>query len=471
MRDLLQRYWFLICAIPYLGFWTYGLSDLDEGFYGAVTMDMLRRGDWVTPTLNGTPWFEKPILAYWLSMPLCAVLPNEFMARLPSFLCTMATAWVLYRFVKKQISVDAAILTALVFCTSILTVGIGRMMMTDAPLVLCMTVAFTTFYESILGEQKLRLATAAALGFAVLAKGPVALALFGLVGIFSFWLLPDFRRNWGRHWVVGTLLVAGIVALWYVPCYMANGQLFIQKFLVEQNIGRFRGGDKAHTVPAWASPVFFPATLAVSFLPWIVGAFRSKFWKPQNPLDTYLLIWACAVTGFFTLSGSKLVHYVLPAIPPLAALVAIALLARHPRPKPVSRWVAYAAVVSVLLCAVANYVFYTDWSKRFKDVQSFAVEAREKNLKLYQSRLGEDTASPTDSPFKINDSGHPSLGFYYREPVLENDNNGESNAVFVGRRDAFLNAVAPVRADQYSHIETRGNYSARINEPREPGQK
>lgn len=466
MKALLRRYWIFVCALPYLGFWAYGLTDLDEGFYGAVTMDMLRRGDWITPTLNGTPWFEKPILAYWLSMPLCAISPNEFMARLPSFMCTLATAWVLYRFVKNHLGEDTAILSALVYSTSILVVGIGRMMMTDAPLVLCLTVAFTTFFDSLQGNQKLRLVSAAALGLAVLAKGPVGLVLFGLVGIFSFWLLPQTRGNWAKWWTTGTLVIAAIVATWYVPCYLANGQIFIQKFLIEQNIGRFRGGDTAHTVPAWANPIFFPATLLVSFLPWSVGAFRSKFWRPASDLDKFLLIWACVVTGFFSISGSKLVHYVLPAIPALAVLVAQSLLTRHPKKKPDDDYFVYAAGLAATLCVVANYVFYSDWSKRFKDVQSFAIEAREKNLKLYQYRLGDDTASESDSPFKINDSGHPSLGFYYRGPVEESTNNGESNAMFIGRKDAFLNAVLPVRSDQYSHVETRGNYSARVNEPR-----
>jgi len=434
MNALIRKYWYLLCVIPYIGFWTYGLTDLDEGFYGAVTMDMLRRGDWITPTLNGSPWFEKPILAYWLSMPIVSVLPNEFGARLPSFLCTMATAWVLYRFVKKHISEDTAILTTLIYSTSLLTVAIGRMMMTDAPLVLCLTVAFTTFYESIQGNQKLRLITATALGLAVLAKGPVALAIFVLIGLFTFWRLPATRANWNKYWIPGTIILTAIVASWYIPSYLANGQLFIQEFIIKQNIGRFTGGDKAHalkktdplgwlTIPSYF--LFYPIVLSLSSLPWIVGAFRSKWWntnetdQSKNPVASFMLIWFCVVLVFFSISGTKLAHYVLPCIPPLSVLVAHALLTRHPKPRPLNAWIVQSAVVSVAILGIAQYTFYTDWNKRFREVQSFAIEAREKNLQLVEVKFGRPKNANDEIDLRLNDTGHPSLGFYHRKPILD----------------------------------------------------
>ena len=60
----------LLAVLPFLGFWMYGLFDIDEGFYGAVVAEMNRRHEWLTPYYNGHPWFEKPILLYWVSKPL-----------------------------------------------------------------------------------------------------------------------------------------------------------------------------------------------------------------------------------------------------------------------------------------------------------------------------------------------------------------------------------------------------------------
>src|SRR5262249_44035004 len=64
--------WVFAC-LPLLGWWLTGLFDLDEGFYAAVTAEMNRRGEWITPYYNGQPWFEKPILLYWAAKPCVAL--------------------------------------------------------------------------------------------------------------------------------------------------------------------------------------------------------------------------------------------------------------------------------------------------------------------------------------------------------------------------------------------------------------
>jgi len=43
-----------------------GLLSADEPRYAAVSREMARSGDWITPRLWGQPWFEKPVLLYWM---------------------------------------------------------------------------------------------------------------------------------------------------------------------------------------------------------------------------------------------------------------------------------------------------------------------------------------------------------------------------------------------------------------------
>ena len=254
--------WALVaaCVLPFLGFWVYGLFDLDEGYYGAVVVDMIRRGDWITPTLNGVPWFEKPILAYWLSIPALKVFGEDVGPRLPSVLCTLATAFVLFKFARRHLGECESRTTTLVYCTNLLVVAIGRMMMTDAPLVLCLTLAFTNWFEGAYpldGQQRRSGAVWCAfyLGLAVLAKGPVAVVLFvGVVLAYGAWTRIWPRIGWA--WLFGTAVFLAVVACWYVPCYLQNGQAFVDEFLIKQNVGRFAGGDKAHAVPAWSHPVY-----------------------------------------------------------------------------------------------------------------------------------------------------------------------------------------------------------------------
>src|SRR5262245_46403779 len=44
----------------------YPLLEPDEGRYAEVVREMLARGDWVVPTLNRQPFYDKPPLFYWL---------------------------------------------------------------------------------------------------------------------------------------------------------------------------------------------------------------------------------------------------------------------------------------------------------------------------------------------------------------------------------------------------------------------
>ncbi len=415
-------FWVILLVLPYLGFWAYGLTDLDEGFYGAVTVDMLRRGDWLTPTINGNPWFEKPILSYWLAMPTVALFDNEFGARLPSFLCTMLTCWVIARFAKRHFGGHTGRLSALIYATGLLTVAIGRMMMTDAALALCLVVAFTTFYDSLIGESRLRLVSAGALGLAVLAKGPVGIVLFfGLIGLF-YWRAPHLRPKYKGHWLLGVVILLAVTATWYLPAYLANGDYFIQKFLIEQNIGRFSGGDKAHGVPWWAHPIYFPAVIGLSALPWLIpairlGLVREKAWRDPSPEGTarlYLWLWFLVILGFFSISGTKLVHYILPALSAFAILLADTLHRRWAEQKILILGVA----VSIFLCGLSNLVFMNYWRERFAAPQILAQDANRIGENFAVFSLGRKGDDP-EIKLQLDDTSHPSVFFYMDRPALE----------------------------------------------------
>lgn len=404
-----------LCVLPLLGFWAYGLFDLDEGFYAAVVADMMRRGDWITPTLNGVAWFEKPILAYWLAIPSVSVFGEALGPRLPSVLCTLATTWVLYSFAKRHWGNDTARVVALVYSTNILVVALGRMMMTDAPLVLCLTIAVTQVADWRLldgcpwGIRRWAF-VGVAVGLGVLAKGPVALILFGAVFLFASFLVPAFKGSWKSAWPLGLLVCFAVAAVWYLPCYLVNGRLFIDKFLIEQNIGRFSGGDRAHSVPVWSHPVYYPVILFLTSLPWIAGALgKDPAEKKRTDLDRFLWIWFLVPFAFFTVSGTKLPHYILPAVPPLALIIGHRLAAKCPA----GRWEKWGLAWSPALLVIAQVVFTLDWTNRMKEVQSLARIASAKDAPLYVFRIGREGPSSTGT-LSLDQTSHPSVFFYYR---------------------------------------------------------
>ncbi len=425
------RSWLVVaaCLLPFIGFWSYGLMDLDEGFYGAVVVDMLRRGDWITPTYNNVPWFEKPILAYWLTMPTVAMFGNEFGARLPSVLCSLATVGVLFSFVRRHAGLPLAQIVAVAYASSLLPVGLGRMMMTDAPLTLCLTIAITQFYDSLNGQGRRRWIAAVAVGFGILAKGPVAAVLFfGVIGTL-YVVSPDLRPKFRGGWLVGIGLCLAVMATWYVPCYTANGQVFIDKFLIEQNIGRFAGGDKAHRVPIYLHPIYFPAILFLGALPWTGWSLRTTLWKrgssgPPDDLTRLLWVWLWVPVVFFSISGTKLPHYILPAVAPLIILGVRAVVIQHPSRLPSKEWLGVACAWSIVIFSIALPTFHKIWDSQTKEVQAMAKFTWAQNRPLVIYEIGRASEEVSLS-LKLEQTSHPSILFYYRRPVLMTDKIAE----------------------------------------------
>ncbi|MBI1756579.1 MAG: glycosyltransferase family 39 protein [Fimbriimonas ginsengisoli] len=324
---------FVLAAIPLLGWWLYGLFDVDEGYYGAVVAEMNGRHEWITPFYNGHPWFEKPILLYWLAKPAVMALGPWVGARLPSAFCTMGLFGVVAWAGARRSSPLTGQLAALVLASSVLVVGVGRMMMPDAALVLFLSWSLLLLCEGLSGDGRKVVWSGVMLGLAVLAKGPVALAIALLVlGVFV-WLEPGLRPRFRWPWMGAILAFAVVVCSWYLPAYLANRQSFVQGFLIEQNLRRFSGGDEAHSI-GWIGLLLYPLVLLVGMFPWSLWgpralaaalARRKPGWHEAvpgiGPFQRFLAIWVVVAFLLFSLAGAKLPHYILPCCPPLALLI------------------------------------------------------------------------------------------------------------------------------------------------------
>ena len=425
---MIRRHWTLLASIlPLLGWWTYGLFDLDEGFYAAIAQEMNRRGEWITPFYNGKPWFEKPILVYWLLKPSLALFGDTFGPRLPSVLTTIALYVLCAWFAKRRLSEGAARWVPVVLGSSLLVIGTGRMVLTDPPFDLALAAAFLLFWESLVGDRRWRVASAACLGLAVLAKGPVAGALFLPVAAWVALRQPDLRPAYRGGWPIGSVVFALVVAAWYLPCYLQNGQVFVHDFLYEQNVQRFRGGDEAHRVPflpfGWA---FYPLLIAVGFAPWWWWLRRA--WAQTTPVEGFLKAWAVTVFAFFTISGAKLPHYILPALPPLALLVAARLSTVELRPRRIVPGLVAAAVVANAAFLGYYYGVAPLGLAGFHDeVQRLARYVRD------HQTPGDDVALfslprvdglPGKPGIRVAETGHPSLLLYLDRNATTTDQGG-----------------------------------------------
>jgi 4-amino-4-deoxy-L-arabinose transferase-like glycosyltransferase len=320
MPNYVDRYRLLplaALAAVFFGFFfnlhTVPLFDLDEGAFSEATREMLERRDFVSTFLNGAPRYDKPILIYWLqAASVSAFGINELAFRLPSALA--ATAWVaaVFAFTRRLRDARSAWYAAIMTATCLQIALIGRAAIADALLNLWLVVTMFAVYLYY-AERRARWLFAAFAGMAlgVLTKGPVAVLIPLAVSLLYFVL----RGEW-RAWLRAAFNPAGIalfllIALpWYVAQYLKEGQAFIDGFFFTHNIGRFEGPMEGHG----GSLLYYVPVVLVGLLPYTTVALTTLARLRtllRDPLNQYLLLWAGFVVVFFSLSGTKLPHYVI----------------------------------------------------------------------------------------------------------------------------------------------------------------
>ena len=154
--------------------------------------------DWVTPRLNGEPWLEKPILFYWAAASGYRLFGDgELAPRLPSAISALLTALALGWMGWRLYGTTTAAVVLIVFPTTVSTFAFARGATTDmlftALLALTMMAAARLVVEPGNRPRLWQVAFGAALGLAVLAKGPAGILL--TVGGLAFWGVASHRMS------------------------------------------------------------------------------------------------------------------------------------------------------------------------------------------------------------------------------------------------------------------------------------
>ncbi len=301
----------------------------DEPRYARVGEEMLASGDLITPTLEGRPWLEKPPLFYWMEVASFSIFGlGEWQARLPNALLALLLAAGTGLFAARMVRPRMGFVVFLILTTSLLYIAYSRAASTDFPLTAALTLSMISGFLAIRNASvSWALICGGALGCAVLAKGFVAIALFG--GCFLlYWLVQHQLPRLGRLVpvaVASCLLVAGP---WLGLVWMANGDNFVVTFLVNHHLARLVSDLHHHSQPFW----YYVPVLLVGFLPWsaFLPAAGRRLWEGRrelsaeaNSLQVFLWIWAAVPFLFFSISTSKLAGYILPIFPPLCLLVGL----------------------------------------------------------------------------------------------------------------------------------------------------
>lgn len=320
--------WLLLfgfCAfLFFFGLAYFGLVGADEPRYAQVAREMLARHDWITPTLGGKPWLEKPSLYYWQAMLAYRVFGvSDWAARLPSALDATLMVLAVYLFLRRfrpGFHLDGALMTA----SAAAVIGFARAASTDMPLAATFTIALLAWYawhES--GSKSYLDWFYIFLGLAMLAKGPVAPALAAVIIVIFALAKGERQIIWRTLWIPGILLFCAVGLPWYIAVQMRNPEFF-RVFILEHNLARFGTDLYHHHQPFW---YYLPVVL-LGLLPWtmlvasaLLESIRGwwaegrEIFRSEDGFSAFLVIWLIVPLVFFSISASKLPGYIVPALP------------------------------------------------------------------------------------------------------------------------------------------------------------
>jgi len=315
----------------FFGLAYFGLIGADEPRYAQVAREMLARHDWITPTLGGTPWLEKPPLYYWQAMLAYGIFGvSDWAARLPSAVDATLMVVATYLFLKRfrpGVQLDGALMTA----SAAGVIGLARAASTDMPLTAMFTIAMLAWYAWYESKSHRYLGLFYCfLAFGMLAKGPVAPVLAAIIIVIFAAAKNDYRLLWRTLWIPGILLFCALALPWYIAVQMKNPEFF-RIFILQHNFARFGTNLYRHKEPFW----YYAPVVLLGLIPWTVfvaaslvetirvwWAERREMLGSEDALNAFLVIWLVAPIIFFSFSQSKLPGYIVPALPAGTLLLA-----------------------------------------------------------------------------------------------------------------------------------------------------
>ena len=323
----------LATVVACVWFLTLGARHLipsDEGRYAEIAREMLVSGDWVTIRYNGVKYFEKPPFQMWMTAAAFEVFGiGEWQARLWTAFSGAAglvvTAFAAWRWYGARVG----ILTAL----ALLAMPAWNLGSHVSALDMALSGALAFVLAGVLIAQhpdatvrtrrRWMLVAWAAMGIAVLTKGPIGIVLPGLTLVVYTAITRDLGL-WRRiHLGLGLVVMLAIAAPWFVLVSQRNPE-FARFFFVHEHLDRFLSPVHHREGPWW----YFLPQVVVGFLPWLglSWAMLRSLREPsaRDGLRPSLLLpaWAGTVLVFFSASSSKLPGYILPMYPALAIMAA-----------------------------------------------------------------------------------------------------------------------------------------------------
>jgi len=295
----------------------------DEPRYARVAVEMARANEFVTPTLGGEAWLEKPPLYYWLAGFGFRIFgESEGPARWPAVCAALLMTGFTGLIGARLFGRRCGRLAMIVIATSPLVFIYGRAATMDVLVAAFITGASGLFILSLLGIAGPSSVVAAwgLMGVAVLAKGPIGLLIPAAIAVAIGLALRGFRPSKIVS-LPGIALFAAIALPWFAAIYADQGFHFVEVFILNHNLARFTSTIHNHPGPLY----YYLPVLLLGVFPW-TGLFTAAIVatiRADRKAALALGAWTAIPLLLFSLAGSKLPGYIVPCLPPIAIALAL----------------------------------------------------------------------------------------------------------------------------------------------------
>jgi len=323
--------WLLLVGAFFLLFCGLGGRSLwgSEGRWAEVVREMLLTKDYFHPTIGGLPYFDKPLLTYWLIVMVAKVSGtlNEWVLRVPSALAGVAAVWATMNIGKRLWSPRVGWIAGWILLTTYGLLMWSRTAEADAEnlaaVMLCVSwywlrrdkpvfITFVVFY------------LIAFLGALTKGLAPVAVSILAV--------LPDLVREkrWHALFRPSHFLALAVGLIVYAAPFIYSSLANVHGYqtsglelVFRENIQRFIAPFD-HKEPFYVYFYHIPTL----FLPWSILLILALIalvprWKQLDDKTRWLMQAAVLIFLFFTASGSRRNYYILPIIPFCALMTAV----------------------------------------------------------------------------------------------------------------------------------------------------
>jgi 4-amino-4-deoxy-L-arabinose transferase-like glycosyltransferase len=367
-----------------------------EGRWAEVVREMLLSGNYFLPTINGTVYFDKPLLSYWAIIVFAWKWGvTEAILRLPAALAGMGTVFLTYLMGRRLFGSRTGLISALLLLTTTMFIFWSKTASAELLNVLAIWLALWVFVS---GGPRGRLVHYILLyGIAAVAsfvKGPVAMGiiLFSLTVFSGTEVLVQIReKGWPRtkigpvlkkefHWIASGVGLFGLftgIAIFFMFLLLPvlqTGSWQSASLMWKENVLRFILPFD-HIEPIYAYVKYVP----LFFVPWtffLAASLWQNRYSERDRSRRWLLVTTLSIFVFFTLSGSRRSYYILPILPALALITGKALSDWiHPGGNVRERPMLVAALLTALLSSLAGVaILYVHFVERsFADFTQLPV--------------------------------------------------------------------------------------------------